>query len=207
MNVKDVYLSKYGKFILFISIIPGLNLNLFDKLFIDSLTLEPIYMINKNINDLPNSIDTTDYNKLNEIIKDKLDNYDNLKNVGQFNKNAPCVVVFGYSFDYSRLLFDCDAHLHLYLSKDFSKSININLEQNYKKYNDELEKFNVKKNIKFIKISSYDNIEEILDKIFLTIINFWEMKIYPKKNLNLLKIIYKMNKFNKVNLLLLYLKM
>ena len=116
-NIRDAYLMFKHRYILLVSITPGLNLSLFENLFINDLKLKPFYYIDKDINKLPTSIlNTTNYDKLNKDINDELQKYESMKNIENMNVLAPALVIFAYEFNNNKILFPFDSHIHLYLS-------------------------------------------------------------------------------------------
>jgi hypothetical protein len=180
-NIKEVFLMKNINFILLVSYTPGIKLDLFKTVFINELQLKPI-MINTDDNTFPENFNSINYDNLNKLVTDELQVYNNMKSVNDFNKINTGIVIFGHSFDNSKLKFKPDIHIHLSLSQKLFNTETDNSMLDYLKLYEE----NIKNNIinKYFNIKTYDDIDDILNKIFIFIINFWEKNIY-KNNYDL----------------------
>ena len=122
INIKDAFLMKNKKFIIFISYTPGIELDDFFNLFQKNIDLKLIVLSNDNI--YPDNFDFINFNDLTDKIYNELSNIDKIKNIPNLIKNGPAIAIFGLSFPIDKIKFNYDLHIHLSLSKKlFNKSL------------------------------------------------------------------------------------
>ena len=178
LNIKDFFLQLNKKFILFVSYSPGFKLDNFRSVFENDLGLLPMTL---NCDEMyPKNIDFINFDDLNLKINEKIKNLDTLKS------NILCYVIYSLSFPKKKINFHYDLHIHLSVkSKLFYETLIIDkivgVSPEYLKNSEKFLDDNIIN--KYYNIQSYDDndVDDILNKIFDFVVQFWEKNIYGKK--------------------------